>query len=138
MKKIFSFMITLLLCLSIISVSAYALSIPSGSAICAISSNQASSYTKTVYGKYKYFGGHNDPDSSHKLTVCSQFFDASSNEFLYDEKIAVDPGFEFQGRKTREFPVANAWRVQLKPYASYSNGCSGQGYIFRDQQVEEP
>lgn len=129
MKKIFSSLLISALILSISSICVYGLTVPDGSLRCTISTNQSSSYSDYVIGTDKYFGGQNYSDSSHKLTVSSQCFSPQSG-WIFDQKIAVNPGMEFSQRRTTKYAAAVSWRVHLAPYGIYSSGCRGLGYIW--------
>lgn len=133
MKKILSSILVFTLILSISAICVYGLTVPGGSLTCSISTNQSSAYSDYVIGTDKYFGGQNDESSSHKLTISSQCFSPQSGSqggWIFDQKVAVDPGMEFSQRHTTKFAAAVSWRVHLAPYGIYTSGCSGNGYIW--------
>lgn len=137
MKKFLSAILTLSLVLSISAIVAYgagAYKVPPNSVVTNLSTNQSYSYSETVVGTYKYFGGINYSDSKHRTTICSQYYDGSSKKWIYDDKIAVSAGDYFLDKQTTKFAEKVSWRVYLKPYASYSGGCHAQGYMWLNQK----
>lgn len=137
MKKFLSAILTLSLVLSISAIVAYgagAYKVPPNSVVTNLSTNQSYSYSETVVGTYKYFGGINYSDSKHRTTVCSQYYDGSSKKWKDDDKIAVSVDDYFLDKQTTKFDAKVSWRVYLKPYASYSSGCHAQGYMWLNQK----
>lgn len=130
MKKLLSFLLTLILLVSIATVSCFAYSVPSTAIYCTIAKNQAYSYTSDfVVGTYKIFAAKNDSASSHKLTVAAEFFDGCSDKYKTDTYKYVNAGSELTETETVRHSGPLCWRLYLKPYGLSSSGCSGEGYI---------
>jgi hypothetical protein len=95
-----------------------------------ITSSQNKEYSDAVVGTYKVFGGKNYSTSSHALTICSQYYDASSADWKFDKKIKVNIDSSLNDTYTTFLSEAVSWRVYLKPYAAWQSGCNGEGYIW--------
>lgn len=129
MKKISSFILTLVLCASIATISSYAFNIPSNSESCTLSSNETHSYSGYVIGTWKYYGAQCYSNSKHSIVAAAQYFDGSSNKYVTDIKESLEPYSNFMDHKTNTFNGPLAWRVYLRPVVPYVDGCSGRGYI---------
>lgn len=130
MKKFISFLATIVLVFSISAICANAFTIPSDSKSCSITSAQSYNYSAYVVGKNKYYGGQNYSTSSHSLTVIAQKYDSSSDEFVTDVKHSIGKNESFEMEETSKLSASTSWRVYLKPYGIFSNGCNGRGYIW--------
>ena len=131
-KKVASFLFTLFLFVSIMTICASASNVPSNSKWANISSKQSYACSGRVIGTYKFFGGSNYSNSKHNLTICSRYFDASSNSWMFDKKIKVAPNSTLNDTRTATFAQEISWQVYLKPYGWCTSGCDGEGYIWYD------
>lgn len=129
MKKLLSFLLTLTLFASIVTISSFAFDIPANSESCTIKKNEAYSYSNYVVGNFKYFGGQNYSDSDYSLTVSAQYFNGSSNSYRTDVKKTISPYDNFMDEETKHYGGPLCWRVYLSPSGLHSNGCFGRGYI---------
>lgn len=96
-----------------------------------ISSHQSAAVSYGVAGTYKVFGGSNYNTSQHNLTISSQYFSGSSG-WKFDKKIRVSIGSTLDDTNTTFFSDSLNWRVHLAPYAVFTSGCNGWGYIYYD------
>ncbi len=135
MKKFLSAILTLSLVLSISAIAVWAYNPPKNSARVYLSSNETGDSTTEVLGTYKYIGGQVYSYSKRKITYCPQFFDASSNSWMNDYKISYSAGSSFDDKITRKFAATVAWKLYIRPYAPYSDGASGEGYIYLNQTI---
>ena len=103
---------------------------PSASKWAFITSSQSSACSSSVKGTYKVFGGTNYNSSDHPLTICSQFYDGSSSSWKFDKKIKVNINSTLNDTYTTFHSEELSWRVYLKPYATWTTGCNGEGYIW--------
>lgn len=129
MKKISSFILTLILCASIATIFSYAFEIPSNSESCTLSVNETYSYSDYVIGTWKYFGAQCYSNSEHSIVAAAQYFDGSSNKYLTDKKITLKPYSNFMDEPTNDYDGPLAWRVYLRPANPFTDGCCGRGYI---------
>ena len=129
MKKLLSFLLTLTLFASIVTISSFAFDIPANSESCTIKKNEAYSYSNYVVGNFKYYGGQNYSDSTSKLNVTALYFDGSSNKYLEDTHTTIPPYDNFMDEETKHYNGPLCWRVYLSPSGLHSNGCFGRGYI---------
>ncbi len=129
MKKLLSFLLTLTLFASIVTISSFAFDIPANSESCTIKKNEAYSYSNYVVGNFKYFGGQNYSDSEHYLTVAAEYFNGISNAYITDTYKYIKPYSNFTDKETNHYAGPLCWRVYLKPFGTNREGCFGRGYI---------
>lgn len=133
-KKVISVLLALIISSAIFVTYAFAYSassLPAKTGWAYLNQNQSYTYsTDTSIGQYKYFGGHNYSNSSRKMTIGAQYFDGSSNDWLYDEKYSIDPKTMLEPVRTNVYGGYLSWRVYLKPYGAYTSGVNGEGFIY--------
>lgn len=132
LKKTFSVLLSAILILSTLVIVGLASTPPSTSKWAYISSTQSKAYSGSVNGTYKVIGGSNYSSSSHPLTICSQYYDGSSSSWKFDKKIKVNINATLNDTYTTFHSETLSWRVYLKPYAAWTSGCNGYGYIWHD------
>lgn len=133
-KKVISVLLALIISSAIFVTYAFAYSassLPAKTGWAYLNQNQSYAYsTDTSIGQYKYFGGANYSSSSHRMTVGAQYFDGSSNDWLFDSKYAVSIGTMLDPVKTDTYAGYLSWRVHLSPYAAFTSGVNGEGFIY--------
>lgn len=133
-KKIISVLLALIISSTIFVTYAFAYaasSLPAKTGWAYLNENQSYAYsTDASIGTYKYFGGANYSSSSHRMTVEAQYFDGSSNDWLFDKKYAVSIGTMLEPMKTNTYAGYLSWRVYLSPYSVYTSGVNGEGFIY--------
>ena len=127
MKKITSFILTLVLCACISTIFCYAFDIPDNSESCTINKNETYSYSNYVIGTWKYYGAQ-CYTSSKQMTIIAQYYDGSSKKFLPDKTEHLTEYSNFMDHETSKHPASLSWRVYLEPRYSTA-GAYGRAYI---------
>lgn len=124
-KKMLAFVFLMIM---LISVSAFALTVPSDARAVYLSKNQNKVYSGTVYGHYKLFSGEVYKSSDEYMSFAAQYMSNNAWHTDYTTDIFVNPGGLFINRQTQYRTYETLWRLMVEP-AYTTSGASGMGYI---------
>lgn len=130
-KKLLSISVASILLCSLFTIISLASTPPNASRWAYITDTQNKAYSSAVTGTYKVFGGDNYNTSKHNMTICSQYKD-DNGDWTFDKKIRVGINQTLHDTNTTYMSKETDWRVYLKPYSLFQEGCNGKGYIWYD------